>query len=304
MSTPTVSIICDVYNHGPYIRQCLEGFVNQQTSFPFEVLVHDDASTDNSAEIIREYEAKYPEIIKPIYQSENKYSKKISIWCNFQFPRIKGKYVAFCEGDDYWTDTLKLAKQVTFLEANPDYTLSYSKAKIYNQVINQFEDYTFGHLVNSYKKLLEDNHIPTPSVCLRTNIINTYIESILKNQNWRIGDYPLWLHAAGCGKIQFINETTCVYRVLPCSASHHKTFIEILNFREEVVSIKKILLEKHKLNVFQKWYILNKTYLSLLELCIEYKNKKGTRKYLSKSFPYDSRSFKKWIFFLQKYIRM
>ena len=118
-----VSILCNVYNHGKYLRDALEGFVMQQTTFPFEVLVHDDASPDNSAEIIREYEEKYPEIIKPIYQTENQYSKGVRINEVFHLPRIKGKYVAACEGDDYWTDPLKLQKQYDFMEANPDYSM-------------------------------------------------------------------------------------------------------------------------------------------------------------------------------------
>ena len=82
---PRVSVICLTYNHGPFIKKCLDGFVMQQTDFPFEVLVHDDASTDNTACIIREYEAKYPDLIKPIYQTENKYSQKIDIPRTYQY---------------------------------------------------------------------------------------------------------------------------------------------------------------------------------------------------------------------------
>lgn len=121
--TPLLSICCLAYNHAPYIRQCLDGFMMQKTDFAFEVLIHDDASTDGTADIIREYEAKYPDIIKPIYQTENQYSKGIKISGTYQFPRAKGKYIAMCEGDDYWTDPLKLQKQVDFLEKNEDYVL-------------------------------------------------------------------------------------------------------------------------------------------------------------------------------------
>lgn len=123
MSVPLVSIICCAYNHEPYIRQCLDGFIMQETNFPFEVLIHDDASTDRTADIIREYETKYPEIIKPIYQTENQYQKKIDVLSTFLFPGVKGKYIAMCEGDDYWTDPLKLQKQVDFLENNQEYVL-------------------------------------------------------------------------------------------------------------------------------------------------------------------------------------
>lgn len=118
-----VSIRCLVYNHEPYLRQCLDGFVMQQTNFRFEAIVHDDASTDGSAAIIREYAAKYPDIIKPIYEIENQFSKRDGSLRRIMNAHTHGKYVAMCEGDDYWTDPLKLQKQVDFLESHPDYSL-------------------------------------------------------------------------------------------------------------------------------------------------------------------------------------
>ena len=133
METPLVSISCLVYNHEPFLRECFEGFMMQKTNFPFEVLVHDDASTDKSAEIIREYTAKYPDIFKPIYQTENQYSKGVKVSATFNFPRAKGKYIALCEGDDYWTDPLKLQKQVDFLENNPDHVMCSHRFMVYNQ---------------------------------------------------------------------------------------------------------------------------------------------------------------------------
>lgn len=94
--------------------------MSQQTNFKYEVLIHDDASTDCTADIIREYEKKYPELIKPFYQTENKYSKGVNITETYQLPRLKGQYVAFCEGDDYWTDSLKLQKQFDAMEMHPE----------------------------------------------------------------------------------------------------------------------------------------------------------------------------------------
>lgn len=115
-----VSIVCNAYNHEEYIRDALSGFVMQKTTFPFEVLVHDDASTDKTAEIIREYERDYPDLIKPIYQTENQYSKGGGLVGKIQFARARGKYIAFCEGDDFWTDPLKIQKQYDALEAHPE----------------------------------------------------------------------------------------------------------------------------------------------------------------------------------------
>ena len=123
MDTPLVSIITLAYNHAPYIRQCIEGILMQKTTFSFELMIHDDASTDETANIIREYEALYPDVIKPIYQKENQYSIGASVMRKHIYPRIQGKYIAWCDGDDYWTDPLKLQKQVDFLESHPDYSI-------------------------------------------------------------------------------------------------------------------------------------------------------------------------------------
>ena len=127
--TPQLSICCITYNHAKFIRQALDGFVMQKTNFPFEVLIHDDASTDGTADIIREYEAKYPDIIKPIYQTENQWSKGVLISKTCNYPRVQGEYVAMCEGDDYWTDPLKLQKQVDFLDSHPDFMGCFHPAK-------------------------------------------------------------------------------------------------------------------------------------------------------------------------------
>ena len=123
MNKPLVSICCITYNHGPYIRDCLDGFMMQKTDFPFEVLIHDDASTDNTADIIREYEAKYPDIIKPICQTENQHSKGVRISIVYNYSRAQGKYIALCEGDDYWTDPGKLQMQISYMESHPQCTI-------------------------------------------------------------------------------------------------------------------------------------------------------------------------------------
>lgn len=118
-----VTIQCLTYNHEPYIRETLDGFVMQKTSFRFEAIVHDDASIDGTADIIREYAEKYPDIIKPIYETENQYSKQDGSIRRILNAHTHGKYVAKCEGDDYWTDPYKLQKQVDFLESHPDYVM-------------------------------------------------------------------------------------------------------------------------------------------------------------------------------------
>ena len=122
-NAPLVSIVCDTYNHAPYIRDALDGFLLQKTNFPFEIIVHDDASTDGTADVCRDYAARYPEKIRLIAQTVNRYRTDKKIQTHILFPQIASKYTAICDGDDLWTDPNKLRFQVAYLEAHPDCTL-------------------------------------------------------------------------------------------------------------------------------------------------------------------------------------
>lgn len=118
---PLVSICCLTYNHESFVRRAFDSFLMQKVDFEYEILIHDDASTDSTQEIIKEYCNLYPNLFKPILQTVNQHLKNVPIPVQFQFPRVKGKYIAFCEGDDYWVDSYKLSKQVNFLETNKEY---------------------------------------------------------------------------------------------------------------------------------------------------------------------------------------
>ena len=120
MKIPLVSILCITYNHEKFIRACLESLVGQKCDFPFEILIHDDASIDGTQAIIKEFQQLYPELVKPIFQTENQWSKQAGgINLRFNYPRAQGKYIALCEGDDFWIGNDKLQKQVKILEENP-----------------------------------------------------------------------------------------------------------------------------------------------------------------------------------------
>ena len=123
MDQPLLSVSLITYNQAKFIRQCLDGIVMQRTTFPIEILVHDDASTDGTQDIIKEYTARYPGLINPILQTENQYSKGVKIDMEFNYRRARGKYIATCEGDDFWTDPDKLQRQVDILEQHPDYSM-------------------------------------------------------------------------------------------------------------------------------------------------------------------------------------
>lgn len=134
-----VSVFCLTYNHEPYIREAIESFLMQKTNFPFEIIIHDDASTDGTPRIIQEYAEKYPEIVKPIFQTENQYSKHGGTEFMFRlFSRCaKGKYLAVCDGDDYWTDPYKLQKQYDFMEKHPKCSLCGHRALLIGQEDNR-----------------------------------------------------------------------------------------------------------------------------------------------------------------------
>jgi glycosyltransferase involved in cell wall biosynthesis len=127
---PVVSICCITYNHEEFIEDAIRSFLGQVTTFPFEILIHDDASTDKTAEVIRRYEKLYPKLIKPIYQKENQFSKDARVNQVFNFSRAQGKYIALCDGDDYWKDVRKLQIQKDFLENNSSYSICYSDVEI------------------------------------------------------------------------------------------------------------------------------------------------------------------------------
>ncbi len=139
-SQPTVSIHCLAYNHEKTIRKTLDGFLMQETNFPIEAIVHDDASTDNTAAIIKEYADQYPHIIKPIFEKENQYSKHDGSLQKIMHNACRGKYIAYCEGDDYWIDPFKLQKQVDYLEAHPEITYSCCRFYVQNEFKGTFKE--------------------------------------------------------------------------------------------------------------------------------------------------------------------
>lgn len=235
-----VTVITIAYNHEPYIRECLEGIVSQRTTFPFELLIHDDASTDRTADIIREYEAKYPDIVKPIYQTENQYSRGVPIGHTFLYPRAQGKYIAECEGDDYWTDPLKLQKQVDFLESHPDYGMVSSRAEIYYHDNKCFAQKPLGNPYVAFEDLLTKPYsIPTASLLYRRDIHKQYLQTINpQERGWMMGDLPMSLYFAWNSKIFYLDEITCVYRILNNSASHFSNYEKALRFVDSAYACK------------------------------------------------------------------
>jgi glycosyltransferase involved in cell wall biosynthesis len=227
---PLVAIHCLVYNHEPYLRDCLEGFVMQQTNFPFVAIVHDDASTDASAAIIREYEEKYPDIIKPIYETENQYSKhdgSLGRIMNAAIDATGAKYVAMCEGDDYGTDLQKLQKQVDVLVADDSLMLCCTNCSVVDNHSVEIQAVRGGVVKNDAQgrynlhDFFRDNHqYPTLSVVYRRTHVEEIGEKYARTRNAFLGDWTLWICLMIYGDAYFLNEVTCAYRINPTSVTH------------------------------------------------------------------------------------
>lgn len=242
-----VSVFCEVYNHEAYLRKCLDGLTMQQCSFEYEVLIHDDCSQDKSVDIIKEYVDEFPDIIKPIYQRENQTSKGIDLWCTFQFPRVKGKYIAVCEGDDYWTDPLKLQKQVDFLESHKDYDLVHTHRRI--EMRGKFYDTPIISYIETKETLLQTCSIATCTVMFSAKIFNSIkdeYQSLVTRNKLPMSDYPLWLMIAENSKIGFLPDSTANYRMLSESASHSKSRDKMYNFEKGTMLCKGIFFNRFK----------------------------------------------------------
>ena len=207
-----VSVLCLAYNHEAWIRDALEGFVRQQAPFRFEVLVHDDASTDGTAAIIRDYEQRYPGLIRAVYQRENQYSRGVPVALRHLAPLVKGRYIALCEGDDYWTDPHKLARQVAALEARPEVDICAHRVKRIRD--GKRDGYVAPCLHEALLPLEKvivgggSRYVATSSLLCRTPVYKlwTPMRDVL------VSDYVVQLQGALRGGMYYLPESMSVYR--------------------------------------------------------------------------------------------
>lgn len=266
-----VSVYCLAYNHEKYIRKALEGFVMQKTNFKYEVVIHDDASTDNTAQIIREYEKKYPDIIKPIYQSENQKSKGVSIKNRFMLPKMKGKYIAYCEGDDYWIDENKLQLQYDIMERYSDVYMCTHLVQCVNENSSKKEglipDLKYGlresGIISSEQiaKLLYDlDGYPfhTSSYFLRREVMESKLCNVLSG---RInGDSIRVRTAMSLGNIYFINSIMSYRRLW--TVGNWNSRMKKLDSEKKIAYIIRniegdILFDDSTEHRFRKWILPN-----------------------------------------------
>lgn len=205
-----VTIRCITYNHNSFIRDCLEGFVMQKTNFRFEAIIHDDASFDGTADIIRDYANRYPNIIKPILESENQFTKGgYRLISNIMLERFPhGKYIAECEGDDYWTDPMKLQKQVDYLESHPEISASAHQCTIVGDGSGLFRE--------NVPEIIDLKDLISNSRLFHTSSFIYRREQIMKlpsmTMPYTSGDKLLFLQTAIYGPIRYFDMPMAVYR--------------------------------------------------------------------------------------------
>lgn len=259
MNEPIVSICCQTYNHKNFIVQALESFLMQKTNFKFEILLRDDASTDGTAEICKKYAEKYPEIINPLIYSENQYQKGISPFQD-NVKRAQGKYIAMCEGDDYWIDPLKLQKQVDFLEANPEYVLCSHDVKLFYQNSGTSSTWSFKKTdYNAIDCLAGTVSHPNTWVFRNGNTIPPGVFYL------PMGDDPIIFHLLQQRKAKHFKEEMSVYRIsevgtwstLNSLGIKFRMFI----FHLWVIKFYKKYFLKQFLTLNNDVYIISKIYL-------------------------------------------
>lgn len=299
-----VSISCVTFNHVKFIEKCLEGFLMQKCDFNYEILIHDDASTDGTKEIIEKYYALYPDIIKPIFQKENQYSKgKRGFNVKYNFSRAKGKYIALCEGDDYWTDEFKLQKQVDFLEENQKYALCCHRYSIFNVSRGEWKsDYGADLFLDAQAGIAFNNNFnintcwltKTMTVVFRNNLVNyKKLEKFKMARDVHLMYYVLKegkgycmnfsgaaynMHKGGVfsqkEKVERMKENYCVYLELKKMEKNNEAInLKTQNLRKEIIEClrKNLKSQPYKLlNLFRYLKFLwrefvHKEYLFVLD---------------------------------------
>lgn len=211
-----VSIFCTAYNQEDYISAALDSFLIQECNFKYEILVHDDASTDNTPAIIRAYQRKYPEIIKPVFQEENQFSKGLTIASNFLLPLAKGDYLAWCEGDDYWLDPYKLQKQFDLMEENKKIGFcahaSVNVDAVSGKVISYTKLYDDSGFVDYRDTLERVQTFATNSFFMRRELYQDYLSSEIYPLPAH-GDHKMSLFMGAVSEVYYFSDVMSAYRV-------------------------------------------------------------------------------------------
>lgn len=259
-----VSIICTCFNQESYIRETIESFLAQESEYKFEIIIHDDASTDNTSNILEYYQTRFPSIIKLLLQSENQYSQRkliLLITAN----HAQGEYLALCEGDDYWLDPKKIQKQVVCLLSDKSISLVHTGTLDYIQKTDNYSVSVVPSSNITTTSLFNRNQIRT----LTTVFPKKYFDDFFKFNHreatqWLLGDWPLWLYLSTLGRIVLIPDITSVYRILSDSASHFTCKQKKERFINSTLDMRLYMYEKYSRNPSD----INMIYESYAKDCI------------------------------------
>jgi glycosyltransferase involved in cell wall biosynthesis len=238
MMSIKVTVCCITYNHAGFIRSCIEGFLMQKTTFGYEILIHDDCSTDGTSQIVDEVAERHPRLIRIVRPNVNRYSTESrAIITQYLLPLAQGDYIALCEGDDYWTDPHKLQRQVDFLEKNRDYSASFHSVRMAmrgRKPKGLFRAQRFDGKI-PIERVIEWRHrfFATSSLVYRKKVMKGYPDFCLQ---CHVGDYPLMIWLSLQGAIHYIDQTMSVYRrghagswskrYLACSQQERMAFLQ------------------------------------------------------------------------------
>lgn len=272
-----VSVCMLAYNHELYIEEALQSIINQRVNFNFEILVHDDASTDGTALIIKKYADLYPDIVKPIIQQKNFWSQGVNPSVFFNYPRASGKYVAWCEGDDCWTDLGKLQDQVDVLNSMPTIDICFHRA-LQENCTGNIISYVIGNYAEKSGIISFDDvflrrygMIPTASCLVRKKVMDQLQEFMQARPYLTSGDIYMQALGAFRGGAYFINKVMSKYRfgtesslTLGILKNNKKFANHHLSCIRGMISLWKNYFSEDSLNVLKKviykrimWMFLN-----------------------------------------------
>ncbi len=233
------------YNQKEYIAQTLQSIIDQEHNYRYEILVSDDCSTDGTQDVIKEFQKKYPDVVKPVYNENN-----LGAMANYYatVARAKGKYLMGCAGDDYWLPG-KVKKQIEFMERNLDFAICYGKADCIDLARGRVKQIGAGYV--SFKDLYyKGDFVPQLTICARMSFFKQYLQEIQpENKGWLMEDYPFLIYAAFESLIYFMDETFAVYRIIKNSLSHQVDIKKRIKFEKSEYDVRNFFSGIYSLNI-------------------------------------------------------
>lgn len=290
---PYVVVRCITFNHVKYIKECLDGFVSQVTKFKFLVIVHDDASTDGTSDIVKEYAEKYPDIIVGLCDKTNRYSEKSLGWLmDAATNEFNPKYVAICEGDDVWINPNKLQLQVDYMDKNDSCVMCHGDYIVINGGKKK-------RIIDNSEPYFAPGHIISYGICTLTTLFR-YAEykkcpQYKRNHNWLMGDLPLWIELSRFGEFHYLDEVLGAYRVLPNSASHSSNCEQIIRFWQSANDIIEFYCKEY--NYEYEPRSLKSLYLEIQKQCCGNRDIEQAKKYWKEGSRNKANSLKAYFFY-------